>query len=1050
MAKSLDDVYERLGDLIDVIKDGGAATGGSSGIARGVISGGFGASSRMANNEYNVKKNNAILGFNPDKGETEKYFELLELQEELNEKAEGAREELEALNELRKEGVELTEEQLEREKELQEVLQEQNNVKAQLNNKSFFGSIGRDFNGLISSVKQFVSTAKEFIDPWVKMDEAASKYAKTVGMTSTAMARLRTQTINNMADNKLAAKYGLKSIDELLVAQENYVKASGRNIRVSNSDQDYIGAINNMTGAKGLDLAAALDNFGVGVGKTSDMLGRMFSDAAKQGISFEKYSDNVAKNIKLAQNYTFKNGIKGLENMAKKATTMKMDMQQVAALADKVSTVEGAIDVSSKLQVLGGPFAQLADPLGMLNEGLNDMEGLQDRLIKMVGNMGSFNKKTGEVEVNSFNKQRIKAAASAMGVSYDSLMESANAQARRGEIGKQIEANANAKGLSEDMKEMIKNSGTFKDGKAGVSIGGKFKTLDQITNADKEALQRESNTESQDLRIIAEGMLGTQSILDGIKTQNEAFRAQLIEDTFGQSFKDILKGLSRNDWLYKMLLAISIAAGANAALNVGKAAFKTVKNLYKGGKKAFTRLKNSRAGRTANKVATKAKNAVKNTVSKATRGTTNAVRNSAGRWIDPKTGRYVSTKSVTPSSGGRLSNFASKVSNGARNAFNTTKSGLSRGFTAAKSGLTKGFTAAKSGISSAWNVAKTKGGSLLKTAKGGLSKLTSKFGGTALKAVAKTGLKSAAKIGGKLAMGMAKGGPFGIVGAIGDVATDALVASGKIKKGGAAHNMLAAGSGAASGAAMGAMIGSVIPGVGTLIGGAVGAVVGGIKGLWKAGGLQKIGKGIKNAAGKAWKGVRNFSKNVGKRIKNSKIGKAVGSAIKKVKNSKIGKAVGSAISKVKNSGLGRAVSKVGNFIGGIFGKKKARGGGGRVKSKAEIEAERREAQMKKLRAKTAESSKDVLAKYKQNIKPIPEKGTSSTYGGVDKANKDIKIKTDPHDVNINGTLSIKGENGQTINIVDELKKNPDMLRSVTSMISNEMGVIERGANIQYA
>ena len=74
----------------------------------------------------------------------------------------------------------------------------------------------------------------------------------------------------------------------------------------------------------------------------------MFSDASKQGLSFEKYSDNVAKNIKIAQNYTFKNGLKGLESMAKKATAMKMDMQQVAALADKVSTVEGAIDVSAQ------------------------------------------------------------------------------------------------------------------------------------------------------------------------------------------------------------------------------------------------------------------------------------------------------------------------------------------------------------------------------------------------------------------------------------------------------------------------------------------------------------------------------------------------------------------------------------------------------------------------------------------------------------------------------------------------------------------------------
>ena len=1045
MARSADEIYDRLGDLIDAINNGGLATGGSTGVARGSIGRGYSASfGGRDNNEYNVKKNKSILEFNPNKGETEKYMELLELQDEYNKKAEGAREELEELNNLRKEGIDLTDEQLEREKELQGVLQEQNNIKAQLNGQSFLGSFGNDLNKIVGGVKNLGREIKQQAKAWFDANEAVTKYARTMGMSKAAARQLHETTQKYVADNKVTAKYGLKS-DDLIKTHEDFSKSSGRNIRLSNDDQLHAGLINKLVGAKGVDLAGALDNFGVGAYKTSKMLAKMFSDASKQGISFEKYSDNVAKNIKLAQNYTFKNGIKGLENMAKKATVMKMDMQQVAALADKVSTVEGAIDVSSKLQVLGGPFAQLADPMGMLNEGLNDMEGLQDRLIKMVGNMGSFNKKTGEVEVSSFNKQRIKAAASAMGVSYDSLMESANAQARRGEIGKQIEASANAKGLSEDVKELIKNSGTFKDGKAGVSIGGKFKTLDQITNADKEALQRESNTEAQDLRLIAETLMSTNEKEDAILHQvKEEIAAKMNKTLYG--YDSALDGLREGNWLYGMLKGILIAVGVSSAINTIGNLGKAVKGLWNGGKKVVNFVKNGKVGKTVSKIAKSTKNAVKNTVSKATRGTTNAVKNSAGRWIDPKTGRYVSTKSVTPSSGGRLSNFASKVSNGARNAFNTTKSGLTKGFTAAKSGLTKGFTAAKSGISSAWNVAKTKGGSLLKTAKGGLSKLTSKFGGTALKAVAKTGLKSAAKIGGKLALGMAKGGPLGIVGAIGDVATDALVASGKIKKGGVAHNMLSAGSGAASGAAMGAMIGSVIPGVGTLIGGAVGAVVGGIKGLWKAGGLQKIGKGIKNAAGKAWKGVRNFTKNVGNRIKNSKVGKAVGSAIKKIKNSKVGKAVGSAINKVKNSKVGRALSKVGGFLRNPFGIKKAKP----RKTQAQIEAERREAQMQKLRAKTADASKDVLAKYKQNIKPIPEKGANATYGGVDKANKDIKIKTDPHDVNINGTLSIKGENGQTINIVDELKRNPDMLRSVTSMISNEMGVIERGANIQYA
>ena len=93
------------------------------------------------------------------------------------------------------------------------------------------------------------------------------------------------------------------------------------------------------------------------------------------------------------------------------------------------------------------------------------------------------------------------------------------------------------------------------------------------------------------------------------------------------------------------------------------------------------------------------------------------------------------------------------------------------------------------------------------------------------------------------------------------------------------------------------------------------------------------------------------------------------------------------------------------------------------------------------------SNSDILNKFNSSIKPIPEKGVSNTYGGVDKGNKNIHIKTDPHDINLNGTLKLQGENGQTIDIVKELRNNPQMMRELTGMISNEMGVLEHGANI---
>ncbi len=41
------------------------------------------------------------------------------------------------------------------------------------------------------------------------------------------------------------------------------------------------------------DIRKELENFGVSIDKTGDHMGKMFADASKSGISFQKYSDNV-------------------------------------------------------------------------------------------------------------------------------------------------------------------------------------------------------------------------------------------------------------------------------------------------------------------------------------------------------------------------------------------------------------------------------------------------------------------------------------------------------------------------------------------------------------------------------------------------------------------------------------------------------------------------------------------------------------------------------------------------------------------------------------
>ena len=641
------------------------------------------------------------------------------------------KDELDEILEKQARGEDLSEREIELYREGTEAVREYGEAKSYLFNHTGVGAFTKTLGSIGSTLKQMYTEIHNLGEPWREIDAAASKYAKTIGLTSRAMKQLAEDTNKNVVSNDIALRYNVDS-KELLAAQENYMKAAGRNIRVSNSEQETIAAMALM-GGKGNELAAMFDNFGVSLETTGDHVGKMFADATKQGLSVEKYSDNVAKNIKIAQNYTFKNGLKGLESMAKKATAMKMDMQQVAALADKVSTVEGAIDVSAQLQVLGGPFAQLADPLGMLNEGLNDMEGLQDRLIKMVGGLGSFDKETGEVKVSSFNKQRIKAASQAMGVSYDTIMESVNAQARRGEISKQIAASQVASGFDDDMKELIMNSGTIKDGKAGVSIRGKFKALDEITEEDRKAIEKESQVESEDIKDIAFSTRSLNEIEEGVKKDHREQQAQFYKG-LAKTMATITEKLGGIDAIHKTLIIMQAARAVGSVMDLGK-------GLFNSGKRGFKNIFNGKVGGSANEMA-----------------------------------------------------------RGAANAMGGTSSTIGKAITKATGGVVKG------------SVSRT------------LIRAAAKIGG-------RKAAKAVASLGGRLATGLAKGGPLGIVAEGANLAGDALmnraIAKGKMKKGGVGHHIGKAATGALAGAAWGSIFGP--------IGTAVGAAAGGLIGLAKAG-----------------------------------------------------------------------------------------------------------------------------------------------------------------------------------------------------------------------
>lgn len=492
------------------------------------------------------------------------------------------------INQLKKDEKDLSktdDDRIKAHEELNELLDERNRKEREFNDLNV--KTTDKLKAGYELLKSTYDIVKKFNDPWAKVDEASSTFAKNIGLARSGLESLRKNTIENAYNQKIGIKYDVDA-SELIKLQQDYIQGTGRNIRVSNGEQETIAAMSKFVNVG--EWGEAFDKFGVNIEDVGEHVYDIFSDASKKGISFEKYSQNVVKNISVAQNYSFKDGIKGLERMAQKSAALRLDMQAAVSLASKVNSVEGAIDVASKLQVLGGPFANFADPMGMLNEGLNDIEGLQDRMAKMIGGLGTFNKATGEVEVSAFNKRRIAEAAGAMGISSEQLMDSVNAQARRREIGNQISTSKTASGLDKDMQELIKNSGTFKDGKAGVSINGQFKSIDELTNNDYEALVKETQTEGQDIKDIAQNVRSLVEKRSGFKKQKDIVASRISEKTgLGKGESAIVDAIGKSNVFLSGILIAETAVAAAMAYNsfkggIGRGGKGGGGNLFKGKK----------------------------------------------------------------------------------------------------------------------------------------------------------------------------------------------------------------------------------------------------------------------------------------------------------------------------------------------------------------------------------------------------------------------------------------------------------------------------------
>ena len=396
---------------------------------------------------------------------------------------------------------------------------------------------------IIDGAKGIYTAIKDTLKPWSQANDETMKYARSMGMSQKTADQFLSKTVSWASNNNIGLLFN-KTTDELIKMQGKYSEVLGRNVQLTNEQKKDMLAMDTFLGEDGMmDIANNLENLGMGMSDSAEFVKKQLDSATKSGIVASKLTKTIRENIKMAQNYTFKNGLDGLASMAKKAIQLKTDMSLVNQFAGNVSTVEGAITTGAKLQVLGGTYAMGADPLSMLYESLNDMEGLYDRAVGMAKGKVFYNNDTGNFEMGAMDRYLMKQAATTMGMNPDELINVAYRQASLDKIESQINTNSNISG-DKDMVELVKNLATWDKGKAVVNIDGKDVEVGKLESTDKERLQAMQRTDSQNLQEMAITLRSMHDVMTGVEKETNNEQANIVKG-IGEKITNFMKNNSK-------------------------------------------------------------------------------------------------------------------------------------------------------------------------------------------------------------------------------------------------------------------------------------------------------------------------------------------------------------------------------------------------------------------------------------------------------------------------------------------------------------------------
>ena len=388
-----------------------------------------------------------------------------------------------------------------------------------------------DFTDLAKAIEQTYNIQVKLNAAFGQGQERLSEMTKTISDAIPRIARLG------------------GDIGDVQTTMIGIAEASRRNVISNTEDIEKLYAATKVVGGSAQELSNSFLDVGIGIGEVGEQLESSVNYIRSIGGNTSTIMQDVRDNMAQMNRYQFEGGVAGLTKMAAQASMLRFDMSNTFALAEKVITPDGAIEVASAFQRLGVAAGNLVDPFRLMNLSLTDPSGLQDSLADVAKQFTYFDEDTKSFKINPQGVLTLREMENAAGLAQGSLSKMGLAAA---ELDERLSV-INVAGLniaSEEDKQYLANIATMKDGKYMVTLEDDTKKeLSELTQPEFDRLIEQQKTGPKTLEDIAKLQLGIdEDILANMKSMNRALTQGLT------SARPIRKGIAATQRVVKTTL----------------------------------------------------------------------------------------------------------------------------------------------------------------------------------------------------------------------------------------------------------------------------------------------------------------------------------------------------------------------------------------------------------------------------------------------------------------------------------------------------------------